>query len=326
MSSTVMTMRQAIAMTLRGQMSKDESIVVLGEDIGRHGGSFQVTAGLQEEFGSDRVLDMPVSEAGFIGMAVGAAMTGLRPVVDVMFLDFILLGMDQIVNQAAHMRYMTGGQVEVPLVIRAAFGAGGSSGAQHSQSLQAWFAHVPGLNVVMPSTPRDAAGLLLTALTQQDPVIFLEDKMEYGRRGRVEEDVHPIPFGIADVKRRGDDLTIIATSSMVHVALEAAEVLAQDGCSAEVIDPRTISPLDRETIVGSVTRTGRAIVIDEGPRSFGVGAEIAATIGESAFDFLEAPIARLGASDVPVPFAPALEASTIPNAAAVVDAAREVLR
>lgn len=326
MSSTVMTMRQAIAMTLRGQMSKDESIVVLGEDIGRHGGSFQVTAGLQEEFGSDRVLDMPVSEAGFIGMAVGAAMTGLRPVVDVMFLDFILLGMDQIVNQAAHMRYMTGGQVEVPLVIRAAFGAGGSSGAQHSQSLQAWFAHVPGLNVVMPSTPSDAAGLLLTALTQQDPVIFLEDKMEYGRRGPVEEDVHPIPFGVADVKRRGDDLTIVATSSMVHVALEAAEILAQDGCSAEVIDPRTISPLDRETIVGSVTRTGRAIVIDEGPRSFGVGAEIAATIGESAFDLLEAPIARLGASDVPVPFAPALEASTIPNAAAVIDAAREVLR
>jgi len=320
------TMRQAIATTLRDQMVKDSSIVVLGEDVGRHGGSFQVTAGLQEQFGPERVLDMPVSEAGFIGMAVGAAMTGLRPVVDVMFLDFILLGMDQIVNQAAHMRYMTGGQVEVPLVIRAAFGAGGSSGAQHSQSLQAWFAHVPGLNVVMPSTPQDAAGLLLTALTQQNPVIFLEDKMEYGRRGPLADPVLPIPFGVADIKRRGDDLSIIATSSMVHVALEAAQRLEQEGISAEVIDPRTIAPLDRQTIVASVERTGRAIVIDEGPRSFGVGAELAATISESAFDFLEAPIARLGAADVPVPFAPGLESSTIPNVADVVEAARNVLR
>lgn len=326
MSVSTITIRQAVTETLRAHMAADPTIVVLGEDVGRHGGSFQVTAGLQEEFGSDRVLDMPVSEAGFIGMAVGAAMTGLRPVVDVMFLDFILLGMDQIVNQAAHMRYMTGGQVEVPIVIRAAFGAGGSSGAQHSQSLHAWFAHIPGLNVVMPSTPADAAGLLATALTQPDPVIFLEDKMEYGRRGPVEKPVTPIPFGVADVKRRGDDLTVVATSSMVHVALSAADRLAKDGVSVEVIDPRTVSPLDRTTIVESVSRTGRAIVIDEGHRSFGVGAEIAATIAELAFDFLEAPVARLGASDVPVPFAPALEAATIPDIDAVVAAARAALQ
>lgn len=326
MSSTTVTMRQAITDTLRAHMQSDRTIVVLGEDVGRHGGSFQVTAGLQEEFGDDRVLDMPVSEAGFIGMAVGAAMTGLRPVVDVMFLDFILLGMDQIVNQAAHMRYMTGGQVEVPIVIRAAFGAGGSSGAQHSQSLQAWFAHIPGLHVVMPSTPADAAGLLATALTQPDPVIFLEDKMEYGRRGPVELPAAPIPFGVADVKRRGDDLTVVATSSMVHVALGAAERLATEGISVEVIDPRTVAPLDRATIGDSVARTGRAIVVDEGHRSFGVGAEIAASIGELAFDFLEAPVARLGAADVPVPFAPGLEAATIPDIDAVVAAARDILR
>jgi pyruvate dehydrogenase E1 component beta subunit len=326
MTTRTITMRQAIAETLREHMLADPTIVVLGEDVGRHGGSFQVTAGLQEEFGSARVLDMPVSEAGFVGMAVGAAMTGLRPVVDVMFLDFVLLAMDQIVNQAAHMRYMTGGQVQVPVVIRGAFGAGGSSGAQHSQSLHAWFAHIPGLNVVLPSTPADAAGLLATALTQFDPVIFLEDKMEYGRRGPVEASPSPIPFGVADVKRRGDDITVVATSSMVHVALEAAERLAADGISLEVIDPRTVAPLDRATIGDSVSRTGRAIVIDEGHRSFGVGAEIAATIGELAFDFLEAPVARLGASDVPVPFAPTLEATTIPSIDGLIAAAHEVLR
>jgi len=326
MTATDRTMRQAITETLRERMAADPSIIVLGEDVGRHGGSFQVTAGLQEEFGADRVLDMPVSEAGFIGMAVGAAMTGLRPVVDVMFLDFVLLGMDQIVNQAAHMRYMTGGQVEVPVVIRAAFGAGGSSGAQHSQSLHAWFAHVPGLHVVLPSTPADAAGLLTTALTQPDPVIFLEDKMEYGRRGPVGSPSEPIPFGVADIKRRGEDLTIVATSSMVHVALRAADRLAEAGISVEVIDPRTIAPLDRERIADSVVRTGRAVVVDEGHRSFGAGAEIAASIAEDAFDHLEAPIGRLGAADVPVPFAPGLEAATIPDVDAVVAAVRSALR
>lgn len=326
MSVRPITMRQAITDTLRTRMLADPTIVVLGEDVGRHGGSFQVTAGMQEEFGSCRVLDMPVSEAGFIGMAVGAAMTGLRPVVDVMFLDFILLGMDQVVNQAAHMRYMTGGQVEVPIVIRAAFGAGGSSGAQHSQSLHAWFAHVPGLHVVMPSTPADAAGLLLTALTQPDPVIFLEDRMEYGRRGPVDESPAPILFGVADIKRRGEDVTVVATSSMVHVALAAAELLAAEGISLEVIDPRTVAPLDRATIAASVMRTGRALVIDEGHRSFGAGAEIAASIGELAFDFLQAPVARLGAADVPVPFAPGLEALTIPKVEDVVAAVRQLLR
>jgi pyruvate/2-oxoglutarate/acetoin dehydrogenase E1 component len=316
------TMLRTINETLGELMAADERIVLIGEDIGRHGGSFQATAGLQERFGAERVLDAPVSEAGFVGMAVGAAMTGLRPMLDLMFCDFMALAMDQLVNQAAHLRYMTGGQVQVPLVVRAAFGAGQSSGAQHSQSLHTWFAHVPGLQVALPATPADARGLLVSAFADPNPVIVLEDKMEYGRRGEVPEALEGIPFGVADVKRPGRDVTVVATSSMVHHALEAAEVLAADGIDIEVIDPRTIKPLDVDGIVASVTRTGRAVVVDESYRSYGAGAEIAATISERAFDFLEEPVVRLGAADVPVPFNAALERRTIPAAGDILAAVR----
>lgn len=324
MTTRTMTMRQAISGTLQKLMEEDARIIVLGEDVGRHGGSFQVTAGLLDRFGPERVIDTPVSEAGFVGMAVGAAMTGLRPMVDMMFADFIPLAMDQIINQAAHMRYMTGGQVTVPLVIRSAAGAGQSSGAQHSQSLHAWFAHIPGLKVVLPATPADAAGLLRTAFADPNPVLIFEDKMEYGRRGSVSETAGPIPFGQANVVRAGDDVTVVATSSMVHEAVQAAETLAAEGRSVEVVDPRTVAPLDRETLVRCVLRTGRAVVVDEGHRSFGAGAEIAATIAEGAFDYLEAPIARIGADDVPVPFSPVLERVTIPDHQAIAAAIRRL--
>lgn len=324
MSTRSITMRQAINDTLHELMAEDERIFVIGEDVARHGGSFQATAGLLEAFGPERVVDAPVSEAGIVGLAVGAAMTGMRPLVDLMFCDFLTLAMDQIVNQAAHMPYMTDGQVSVPLVIRAAAGAGSSSGAQHSQFLHAWFAHIPGLKVVLPSTAADAAGLLREAFADPNPVIILEDKMEYGRRGEV-PDGHRVPFGVADVKRGGNDVTVVATSSMVHVALAAAEELAAQGVSVEVIDPRTIAPLDTDTIVESVRRTGRAVVIDEGHRAFGVGAEIAATIAEGAFDYLEAPVLRLGAMDVPVPFSPFLEQLTVPDVDALVRSISEVI-
>ena len=320
-----MTMRQAITDTLYELMAEDERIFLIGEDIGRHGGSFQVTAGLLEAYGPERVVDAPVSEAAIVGLAVGAAMTGMRPMVDLMFCDFITLAMDQLVNQAAHLPYMTGGQVEVPLVIRAAAGAGQSSGAQHSQFLHAWFAHIPGLKVVLPSTPADAKGLLREAFADPNPVLIFEDKMEYGRRGAVPDGDYRIPFGVADIKRSGDDVTVVATSSMVHAALAAADELAQDGISVEVIDPRSIAPLDKATIVDSVRRTGRAAVIDEGHRGFGAGAEIAATIAEGAFDYLEAPVLRLGAMDVPVPFSPTLERLTVPDAAALVSGIKELV-
>lgn len=324
MSPSPITMRQAINGTLHELMAQDERIFLIGEDVARHGGSFQVTAGLLEAFGADRVVDAPVSEAGIVGLAVGAAMTGMRPLVDLMFCDFATLAMDQIVNQAAHLPYMTDGQVSVPLVIRAAAGAGSSSGAQHSQFLHAWFAHIPGLKVVLPSTPADATGLLREAFADPNPVIILEDKMEYGRRGEV-PDGYWVPFGVADIKRAGDDVTVVATSSMVHVALAAAEELVGRGVSVEVIDPRTIAPLDADTLVASVRRTGRAVVIDEGHRAFGVGAEIAATIAEGAFDHLEAPVLRLGTMDVPVPFSPSLEQLTVPDVDALVRSITEVI-
>jgi acetoin:2,6-dichlorophenolindophenol oxidoreductase subunit beta len=326
MGEQQLSILRAVNKTLAELMRRDERVFLIGEDIGRHGGSFQATAGLVEEFGAERVVDAPVSEAGIVGLAVGAALTGMRPMVDLMFCDFATLAMDQIVNQAAHLRYMTGGQVEVPLVVRAACGAGQSSAAQHSQSLHAWFAHIPGLRVVLPATPADARGLLVAAFEDPNPVLVLEDKMEYGRRGPVPDALEAVPLGVASVRRRGDDVTVVATSSMVYEALAGAEILANDGISVEVIDPRTIAPLDRETLVASVCRTGRAVVMDEGHRSFGAGAEIAATIAEGAFDYLEEPVLRLGAKDVPVPFNPELERVTIPDAQALVDAVRGMAR
>jgi len=320
-----LTIREAIREALAEELSRDPMVFLMGEDVGRAGGVFNVTEGLQEEFGVDRVMDTPISEEGFVGMGVGAALSGMRPVVEVMFSDFLTLAMDQIVNQAAKIRYMTGGQAKVPLVIRTTMGAGRGTAAQHSQSLQAWVAHIPGLKVAMPSTPYDAKGLLKTAIRDDNPVIIFEEKMLYALKGPVPNHEYTIPFGVADVKREGSDVTLVATSSMVHVAIQAAEMLAQENISAEVVDPRTLKPLDRETIVSSVKKTSRAVVIDQGYLSYGVTAEIASIIADEAFDYLDAPVKRIGATDVPVPFAPVLELATIPTEQMVVETVKGLL-
>ncbi|MCH2663015.1 alpha-ketoacid dehydrogenase subunit beta [bacterium] len=305
-------------------MRRDENIIMLGEDVGSAGGVFKILVGLREEFGDERIIDTPIAEAGYVGLAVGAALTGMRPIAEIMFGDFIALAMDQIVNQAAKLRYMSGGQAKVPLTIRATMGAGRSSAAQHSQSLHAWASHVPGLKVALPSTPKDAIGLFKTAVRDDNPVIVFEDKMMYAVKGTIPEVVDPIPFGEADIKRPGTDVTLIATSSMVLVALAAAEELASEGISCEVIDPRTMVPLDRDTLIESVSRTGRAVIIDEGCQSFGVTAELASVVYDGAFDFLDAPILRLGAMDVPVPFSKPLEDVTIPNEQSVIKAVKSI--
>lgn len=312
-----LTLAQAIREALAEEMRRDRRVFVIGEDVAEAGTPFKVLKGLVDEFGPDRIIDTPISEAGFTGIAVGAAMTGMRPVVDIMFGDFLTLAMDQIANQAAKVHYMSGGKLQVPLVVRATMGATRRSAAQHSQSLQAWFAHVPGLKVAIPSTPADAKGLLKTAIRDDNPVVFFEDKMMYQLKGTVPEGDHTVGFGVADVKREGRDITLVATSSMVQVALEAAEMLEREGISAEVVDPRTLVPLDKETIVASARKTGRAIVLDEGYERFGVTAEIASIIAEAAFYDLEAPVKRMGAMDVPVPFSPVLEDLTVPAATQV---------
>ena len=319
------TFGEAIKQAIAEEMRRDETVIMLGEDIGSAGGVFKILVGLREEFGDKRIIDTPIAEAGYVGLGVGAALTGMRPIVELMFGDFMALAMDQIVNQAAKLRYMSGGQATVPLTIRATMGAGRSSAAQHSQSLHAWVSHVPGLKVVIPSTPKDAIGLFKTAVRDDNPVVFFEDKMMYAVKGLVPDVVDPIPFGVADIKRTGDDVTLIATSSMVLVALDAAEELAGDGISAEVVDPRTMVPLDKETLIASVAKTGRAVIIDEGCQSFGVTAELASVVYEGAFDYLDAPIVRIGAMDVPVPFSKPLEDATIPNTQDVISAVRKML-
>jgi len=318
------TMAQAIREALAEEMRRDPRVFIIGEDVAEAGTPFKVLSGLVEEFGRERVIDAPISEAGFTGIAIGAAMTGMRPVVDIMFGDFITLAMDQIANQAAKVHYMSGGKLKVPLVIRTTLGATRRSAAQHSQSLHAWVSHIPGLKVVLPSTPYDAKGLLKTAIRDDNPVVFFEDKMMYQLKGEVPEEEYTIPFGIADVKREGEDITIVATSSMVQVALAAAELLARDGIRAEVIDPRTIVPLDKQTILKSVKKTGRALVVDEGYQRFGTTAEIAAIIADEAFYDLDAPVKRIGAMDVPVPFSPVLEDLTVPTPERVADVARQL--
>ena len=315
-----MLFREAISLATAEEMRRDDTIFVMGEDVGASGGIFKCCEGLFDEFGSERVIDTPIAEAGYIGLGVGAAMTGMRPLAELMFGDFSLLTMDQIVNQAAKIRYMSGGQCKVPLTIRLSMGAGRSSAAQHSQSLHALFAHIPGLKVALPSTPRDAKGLLKTALRDDNPVLFFEDKMMYNDSGAVpEEDDFLIPFGEAEIKRPGDDLTIVATSSMVIAALEAAEQLAAQGLEAEVIDPRTLVPLDKETLLASVRKTGYALVVDEGVERYGASAELAAILNAEAFDYLDAPVLRIGAADVPIPFSPPLELRTIPNVEQIVE-------
>jgi pyruvate dehydrogenase E1 component beta subunit len=314
-----LTLGEAIREALAEEMSRDPAVFLMGEDIGRAGGIFMVTKGLQDEFGPERVMSTPIEEAGIVGLAVGAAMTGMRPVVELMFSDFLPLAMDQIANQAAKMHYMTGGQAAVPLVIRTTMGVGRGAAAQHSQSLHALVAHIPGLKVVLPSTPYDAKGLLKSAIRDNNPVIFIEDKMCYSTvKGPVPTREYLIPLGMADVKREGQDVTLVATSRMVQLALAAAETLARDGISAEVVDPRTVKPLDKGTILKSVMKTGRAVVIDLGHLSYGITAEIAAIIADEAFDYLDAPVKRLAALDVPVPMAPVLEMATIPDEKRVV--------
>jgi pyruvate/2-oxoglutarate/acetoin dehydrogenase E1 component len=321
------TFAQAINEAMHEEMARDSSVFVMGEDVAVAGGVYKLTRGLLDAFGPERVRDTPISEAAIAGLAVGAAMTGMRPIAEIMFGDFLALVMDQLVNQAAKVHYMSGGSLRVPLVIRTTMGAGRRAAAQHSQSLCAWLAHIPGLKVVLPSTPFDAKGLLKTAVRDNNPVIFFEDKMMYQKKGLLPEGPadYTVPFGSADVKRSGTDVTVIATSSMVHVALEAADGLAHEGIAAEVIDPRTLTPLDEETLIQSVKKTSRCIVVDEGYQRFGATAEIAAVVGEKAFYYLDAPVHRIGAMDVPIPFSPALEDQTIPSPETVMTVARKLM-
>ncbi|MCL4296907.1 MAG: alpha-ketoacid dehydrogenase subunit beta [Anaerolineae bacterium] len=316
------TFGQAINEALAEEMRRDPRVFVMGEDVAEAGTAFKVLVGLVQEFGPQRVIDSPISEAGITGIGVGAAMTGMRPVVDIMFGDFITLTMDQMVNQAAKIHYMSGGKLKVPMVLRTTLGATRRSAAQHSQSLHAWFSHVPGLKVVVPSTPYDAKGLLKTAIRDDNPVAFFEDKMMYQLKGKVPASDYTIPFGVADIKRTGTDITLVATSSMVHVALEAAKRLAEIDLSAEVIDPRTTLPLDKQTLIESAKKTSRVIVIDEGYERYGVTAEIASVIADGAFYYLDGPVKRMGALDVPIPFSPALEDLTVPTAATVLELAK----
>ena len=316
------TLAEAVREALAEEMRRDPKVFICGEDIAEAGHPFKVLTGLVNEFGTERVLDTPISEAGFTGLAVGAAMTGMRPVVDIMFGDFIGLTMDQMVNQAAKIHYMSGGKWRCPMVMRTTLGATRRSAAQHSQSLHAWFCHVPGLKVVMPSTPYDAKGLLKTAIRDENPVVFFEDKMMYKLKGPVPTEEYTIPFGVADIKRPGSDITIVATSSMVQIALGAAKLLDEYDISAEVVDPRTLWPLDEKTLIESAKKTGRVIVMDEGYGRYGVTAELTSVIAEGAFYNLEAPVKRMGAMHVPIPFSPPLEDATVPTEKTVFEAAR----
>jgi pyruvate dehydrogenase E1 component beta subunit len=316
------TFGEAIREALAEELRRDPNVFIIGEDVAEAGTPFKVLVGLVDEFGPDRVIDSPISEAGITGIAVGAAMTGMRPVVDIMFGDFIPLTMEQMVNQAAKVHYMSGGKYKVPMVMRTTLGATRRSAAQHSQSLHAFFSHVPGLKVVIPSTPYDAKGLLKTAIRDDNPVAFFEDKLMYQLKGPVPEEEYTIPFGVADIKRTGTDITIVATSSMVHIALGGATLLEEVGISAEVIDPRTTFPLDKQTLIDSAKKTSRAIVIDEGYERYGVTAEIASVIADGAFYYLDTPVKRMGAMNVPVPFSPALEDLTVPTEESVVEIAK----
>jgi len=321
-----LTYAQAVNEALAEEMRRDPTVCIFGEDVAEAGTPFKVLSGLVAEFGKERVIDTPISEAGFTGVGVGAAMTGLRPVVDIMFGDFITLTMDQMVNQAAKVHYMSGGKWKVPMVMRTTLGATRRSAAQHSQSLHAWFSHVPGLKVALPSTPYDVKGLLKSAIRDDNPVIIFEDKMMYKLKGPVPAEDYVVPLGVADIKRAGDDISLIATSSMVQVALEAAVLLAEIGISAEVVDPRTTWPLDEKTLIDSVKKTSRAIVLDEGYERYGVTAEIAAVVASGAFYDLDAPVKRMGAMHVPIPFSPPLEDVTVPTGQTVFEAARAMVK
>ncbi|MEV5410872.1 alpha-ketoacid dehydrogenase subunit beta [Thermopolyspora sp. NPDC052614] len=320
-----MTYRQALHDTLRAELQRDENVLLIGEEIGVFEGSYKITAGLLAEFGPRRVRDTPISEEGFTGAAVGAAMLGLRPIVEIMTINFSLLAIDQIVNHAAKMHGMFGGQVSVPMVLRTPGGGGQQLAATHSQNLEVYYAHVPGLKVVAPSTPADAKGLLSTAVRDDDPVIFLENLALYNTKGEVPDGDHTVPIGRAAVSKQGRDLTIVAYSRAAVVALDVARRLAEEGISAEVVDLRSLRPLDRETICASARKTGRAVVLEDDWLSYGVGAEIAATIQEGAFDHLDAPVRRVASAEVPLPYAKPLELAAMPDAAALTRVIREIL-
>jgi pyruvate/2-oxoglutarate/acetoin dehydrogenase E1 component len=321
-----MTYREALREALREEMRHDSSVFLLGEDIGRHwGGAFRVTDGLAQQFGDERVRDTPISESAIVGTGVGAAITGMRPVAEIMFGDLTALAMDQIANQAAKIRYMFGGQASCPLVIRTPFGAGVNIASHHSQSLEAWFMHVPGLQVVVPSTPYDAKGLLKTAIRGSNPVFFCEHKLLYPVEGDVPEEEYTIPFGVAEVKRKGSDVTVVATMYMVHKACNAAAELEEEGLSVEVIDPRTLTPLDKKAIVDSVKKTGRLVIVSEDCKTGGVSAEISSVVAEEAIDYLDAPIKRVTGADTPIPFSPPLEQYVIPDEKAIIKAVKEVV-
>ncbi len=319
------TYAQAINEAIRGCMLKDERVVLLGEDIGCYGGVFQVTAGLQAEFGPQRVVDTPISEAGFVGASVGAALTGMRPVTEIMFIDFTTCCMDMIINQMAKMHYMFGGRGKVPMVLRTNIGAGRGTAAQHSQSFHAIFMHIPGLLVVAPSTPYDAKGLMVEAIQNDNPVVFVEHKKLYIEKGPVPEEMYSIPFGQAEIKREGKDITIVATHALVQRSLNAAEQVAKEGIDAEIVDPRTLVPLDKETILNSVKKTGRLLVADEGHRTCGAAAEIAAMVAEEAIYYLKAPIKRVTSPDTPVPFSPPLEQAFIPDEKKLIPAIKSLM-
>jgi pyruvate dehydrogenase E1 component beta subunit len=322
-----LTYAQAVQEALAQAMEADERVFLMGEDIGVYGGAFQVTGDLVHRFGEDRVMDTPIAELGAAGVAVGAALAGSKPVFEFQFSDFATLAMEQIVNQAAKIRFMLGGKVSVPLVMRFPAGSGTGAAAQHSQSLEAWLAHVPGLKVVQPATPHDAKGLLLAAIDDPDPVMVFEHKLLYKTKGEVPAEPYRVPIGKAIVRREGNDVTIVATAIMVHRALEAAETLAGEGISAEVIDLRTLRPLDKDTVIASVKKTSRLVCVYEGVKTLGIGAEISAMIAESeAFDYLDAPIVRLGGVESPIPYNPVLEKAAVPQTPDIIAAVRDVVK
>jgi pyruvate/2-oxoglutarate/acetoin dehydrogenase E1 component len=317
---------QAIQEAMAIALERDPRVFLMGEDIGVYGGAFQVTGDLVERFGTDRVIDMPISELGGAGVAVGAAVTGMRPIFEFQFSDFATLAMEQIVNQAAKMRFMLGGEVSVPLVMRFPAGSGTGAAAQHSQSLEAWLAHVPGLKVIQPATPHDAKGMLLAALEDPDPVMIFEHKLLYKMKGEVPAGYYTVPIGKADIRKAGRDATIVATSIMVHKALDAAAQLMNEGIDVEVIDLRTIRPIDRETVIESVKKTTRLLCVYEAVKTLGIGAEISAMVAESeAFDYLDAPIMRLGGADSPIPYNPELEKAAVPQVPDIVAAIRKLV-
>jgi pyruvate dehydrogenase E1 component beta subunit len=321
----MMSYRDALNQAMREEMRRDEKVFLIGEEVGYYQGAFKVSKGFVEEFGPKRVLDTPITEAGFTGLAIGAAMAGLHPIVELMTFNFGILAMDQIVNNAAKIRYMSGGQLSVPIVIRGPGSAAHQLGAQHSQSLEAWFAHVPGLKVIVPATPHDAKGLLKSAIRDPNPVIFIEAQLLYGTKGEVSDGDYTIPIGRADVKREGRDVTVVAYSKMLLLALEAAEELAPQGIDVEVVDPRTLKPLDVDTIVASVKKTGRLVVVEEGWRFAGMGAQIAESVYSTALDYLDAPIARVTGEDVPIPYTRSLEDLAIPDRARIVRSVQRLL-